>query len=327
MKKATRLLEILNLVKTGRCRFVYELAQELGVSERTIFRDIQDLAADLNVNLEFEEGKGYSVRGDVRLAPIQFTEEEAFVLRMALGATPIRKNPSLREPAVHALFKIEGAMNERSRRFVEQAAQKAYLDPSPHEEMPNISATYPVLERCIWEHKVAELTYRSLGHKTASRRLFNPYLLTFRAHNWYLVGWCHQRQDVIHVKLSRIESARKTDDSFQVPKDFSIEKFYEHSWEIYTGPPVEVEVLFDASMASLINETRRHASQQTEVLKDGRVRFRARVAGFVEIGWWVLTFGKNAEVVGPPEFREWIADQAVEMARIYSNNNQADKEK
>lgn len=323
MKKATRLLELLNLVKTGRCRFAYELANELGVSERTIYRDIQDLAADLNVNLEFEEGKGYSVRGDVRLAPIQFTEEEAFVLRMALGATPIRRTPSLREPAVQALFKIEEAMNERSRRFVKQAARKAHLDPSPHEETPRIGGIYPVLERCIWEHKVAELTYRSLGHKAATKRRFNPYVLTFRAHNWYLVGWCHQRQDVIHIKLSRIEAARKTDDTFDIPKDFSIEKFYEHSWEIYTGPPVDVEVLFDASVASLISETRRHASQQTELLKDGRVRFRARVAGFVEIGWWVLTFGKNAEVVSPPEFREWIADHAIEMARLYTEKQKA----
>ncbi len=315
MGKSVLMLKLLDLLKSDSTLTAAGLAAELGRSERTIYRYLQELGTELNVPVYYEEG--YKMHGRPRLAPINFTEEEVLALRMALTAAPIRKTAPLNQHAGSALRKVQSAMSEAAHRLYSSSQGQVSVGAPPHDEQSQIEKILPVVESAIVRQKSLQLRYQSFTASAPVDRVFDPYALAFRRHSWYLVGHCHKRGTVLQLRVSRISRATQLESTFQMPADFSLDSFYEGSWEVMTGDPVDVEILFEPALAKLIAETKRHPTQQTETRPDGKVIFRARVAGYEEIGWWVLSFGGDAEVLSPPEFREWMVQRVRGMAGRY----------
>ncbi len=315
MNKSVLLLKLLDLLKADPTLDAADIARELGRSERTVYRYLQALGSDLSVPIYFEQG--YKMLGRPRLAPIDFTESEALALRLALGAAPLKKTAPLNQHAASALKKVEAAMTEASYLISRKAAGKVSLSIPAHETPPQKQSLLPVIESAVMNQGSLHLEYRSLKGGQIKSRKFDPYALVFRRHNWYLVGLCYVRKEIIQLKVSRIHSAVMSDERFERPPDFSVDKFYEGSWEVLTGPLVRVEIVFDKNVAPLILEGKRHPTQETKKRSDGSVLFTAEVAGYEEIGWWVLSFGGAAEVVEPPVFREWITHHVQRMASCY----------
>ena len=86
------------------------------------------------------------------------------------------------------------------------------------------------------------------------------------------------------------------------------------------GAETHVVIKFAPRIAPLIREVRWHSTQQTFTMPDGSLRFEVTVAGLREIGWWVLTWGDEAEVLEPKELRERVAEIAERMVEVYQNS-------
>ena len=84
------------------------------------------------------------------------------------------------------------------------------------------------------------------------------------------------------------------------------------------GPDTHVVILFASRIAPLIREVNWHPSQQIQELKDGVIRLEVTVAGWQEIGWWVLRWGDEATVVKPKALQEWIIRTARKMVKLYA---------
>lgn len=314
-KKSVLLIRLLELLRESPGMTAAQIGAELGRSERTVYRYIQDLATELDTDVVFEDG--YRLGGDARLTPINFTPEEVLAIKMALEATPLRKTEPLARSAGSALRKVETTMSGIARKHSEQARGKVYLAPSTPTPVQLKENLLPDIEGALLAEETLRLRYWSAEAPQPSDREFDPYALVFRSRHWYLLGYCHTRKQVLQLRLDRVLSATPSGRNFARPKDFSVEHFYKNSWEVMTGDPVRVEILFDASVARRIKETQRHPTQQVVDHKDGSVIFSAEVAGLEEIGRWVLTFAGNAKVLQPPEFVEWMTAKARELASIY----------
>ena len=83
------------------------------------------------------------------------------------------------------------------------------------------------------------------------------------------------------------------------------------------GPDTPVHILFGARIAPLIREVNWHPTQQIEELDKGCIRFKVTVAGWLEIGWWVLGWGDEARVMRPKTLRNWVAQKAQRMVKLY----------
>lgn len=297
-----------------------DLALELNRSERTIYRYLQDLSTELQVPVYYQDG--YKMAGRPRLAPLDFTPSELIALKTALNAAPIRNTEPLNQHAQSALRKIRAGMNESSFETMGGIGQKVNVLVPAHETISQKGSLLPLIEEAVLNQATLRLTYHSLSADKPRQRQFNAYALVFRRHNWYLVGYCHERRKVIQLKVSRIARASLTGASFRIPGEFSIDRFYENAWEMIPGESaVQVKLIFDCDVARLILEARRHPSQQTMQMKDGRVEFTVQVAGYEEIGWWILSFGGAVEVLEPDELRLWVRAKAEKMARRYLNSS------
>jgi predicted DNA-binding transcriptional regulator YafY len=180
----------------------------LEVSERTIYRDIQDLAAS-GVPIEGEAGVGYVLKAGFDLPPLMFKEQE--IEALVLGARIVESwaDAELAEAAANAVAKIEAVIPDRLRGYM---ASTALLAP-PSGYMEPIVFDLAELRRAIRTRlKVHYLYTDVVGHQT--ERTVRPLSLAFFGPVWILAAWCELRQDFRTFRLDRIEKFALQADHF-----------------------------------------------------------------------------------------------------------------
>ena len=132
-----------------------------------------------------------------------------------------------------------------------------------------------------------------------------------------MIGQVEQLNQILTFRINRIHSLFISHLSYTIPEDFSVQKYMEKSWDFRLGPETDVVIEFAPRIAPLIREVHWHSTQQIHENANGGLRFEATLTGWQEVGWWVLTWGDEAEVTEPKELREWVAETAQKMVKVY----------
>lgn len=114
MRRADRLFRITQELRSDRWLTAQKLAELLEVSERTIYRDIQDLSLS-GVPIIAEAGMGYRLMEGFRLPPLMFTEDELEALLLGVRMVGVWSDPTLASAAEQAVARIEAVLPERLR--------------------------------------------------------------------------------------------------------------------------------------------------------------------------------------------------------------------
>lgn len=183
-----------------------ELADELGVTPRTIYRDVATLVAQ-GAPIAGEAGLGYVLRPGFFLPPLMFDEDELDAIVLGLGLVGRRGDEELARAARHALAKIEvmlpPAKAEASR------ASPLLAGRLGRQEAPWL----PVLRRAIRGERRLELRYVD-AKGAASERVVWPFAIGFFQAADVLAAWCETRADFRHFRLDRIAAATLRDDAY-----------------------------------------------------------------------------------------------------------------
>lgn len=210
MSRAARLLVLMQALRRRRRAVpAAELAAELGVSLRTIYRDIATLVAE-GAPIDGAAGLGYRLREGFFLPPLMLTEEEADAVMLGLRLVAQRVDASLAEAAEEALAKI-GAILPPA---MEDAASGSPLlaGSTPGAAEPPHLAT--LREAMRSEHKM-RLRYSDAAGKASERTVW-PIAVGFFTAAEVLAAWCELRQDFRHLRLDRIVAATALPD--RLPK-------------------------------------------------------------------------------------------------------------
>jgi predicted DNA-binding transcriptional regulator YafY len=170
------------------------------------------------------------------------------------------------------------------------------------------------------ERRKVVITYTM--ERTFERKVWPLFLEPGAAgHTCYLVAYDQKLGAVRNYRVERISEVRLTEERFDPPLGFSITEHLANAWAIWSSAePVQVELVFDASVARRVRETRWHPSQTLETLPDGRVRLVLKVASTLELKSWILGWGRDCEVVAPAQLRQEIAADARAMLRGYEKS-------
>lgn len=210
MRRADRLFQIVQNLHHDRAVTAHELAEELEVSERTIYRDIQDLSLS-GVPITGETGIGYRLMRGFQLPPLMFKEEELEAL--LLGARMVRAwtDKGLASAAHQAMQKIEHIIPDRLKPQLER--QDMIVPDFPMEGMAS-EQLYIVRQAIKTQNKV-KINYARADGKE-SERLVHPLGLFYWGKVWTLVGWCELRNAFRHFRLDRMISVRQQADCFEL---------------------------------------------------------------------------------------------------------------
>lgn len=200
MRRADRLFQIVQLLRARRLVTAAQLARELQVSQRTVYRDIADLSLS-GVPVLGEAGVGYALRQGYDMPPLAFTADE--IEALAAGAHMVRAwaDLGLAKSASAALAKIEASLPEALRQGLQDPTIGAPRFPGADGLTELLK---PLRSAC---RKKLKLRFRySDADGSVSRRTVRPLALLFWGRVWTLAAWCELRQDFRSFRVDRIQA-------------------------------------------------------------------------------------------------------------------------
>ncbi len=219
MRRADRLLQIVQFLRGGRLTTAALLAERLEVSERTIYRDIATLQST-GVPIDGEAGVGYLMDEGYDLPPLMFTRDE--IVAVVAGARMLRAwgGASMARAAEEALVKIEAVLPEAERaraRAVPVHAMAWEMSDDLRRRIDDVDAAIEACQRLGIEYLDKDAL--------VTNRFIRPLGLWFWGKVWTLIAWCELRQDFRMFRLDRI-AQMETDGTFRHEPDKTLQAFY-----------------------------------------------------------------------------------------------------
>lgn len=207
MRRSDRLAEIVEIIRDGKLHHARDLAETLGVSERTIYRDMGTLVAS-GVPVEGERGVGYMMRAPAFLPPLALSTNELEAL--FLGMTIVRQiaDPELRLASDGLLQKVEGSASLR-RRTRSSWGFRVYVS----DEVKNPSVHMPLVRQAIIAKRKLKVQYLSLAGEQTTRTI-RPLQVEYWRRVWTCAAWCELRSEFRALRVDGIVSCTQTDDRF-----------------------------------------------------------------------------------------------------------------
>ena len=302
MSKFNRLLYILNKLELGAKVKPEEIAKELGVSERTIYRYINSLIE-----------AGFPIYYDKSIG--SYTFAEGFSLRKAL------LEPE--EALVLALSRkfLEPAVGSKAGEVLKQIEKKVLLavkKPAFPAEFFGIQGAHHFkhlfnllkdLFKAIKEQRVVEIEYAHKQDARPERRRIEPYFVFYTGDFWYVQAWCRKRKGQRTFALDKILSWRLTDRYF-LPKTevASVEEIQEAFGPYVDAEKEEVVVHFSPEVKQYFLRRKWVKEQEEKELPDGWLEVRFKVRGVHGFKHWLYRWLPYFKVISPDWLREEIKE-------------------
>jgi predicted DNA-binding transcriptional regulator YafY len=314
MTKYDRLLYIINLLRSRRTLNAARLAEECGVTERSIYRDIISLS-EANIPIYYDNG--YKLASDNFLPPLNFSFEEYSCLKLALESTPLELTGKYVSILKQVQAKIEAGLSQATKERRKTSSESVRLEIESTLPRGTIERWFGQIEAAINDNRCLEMDYDTIEHGVL-RRVAEPYFIVFRGHAFYFVGYCRLRQNFRTFRIDRVKRLTVTEERFTRRKGISAATYFDGSWRLYGGEPVEVVVRFSGNAARVVVSSTYHPRERVETGDNGTIIYTVTVNGTAEIARWVLGFGAEAEVLGPEGLREEFQAIGRKMEQIHS---------
>jgi predicted DNA-binding transcriptional regulator YafY len=318
--RASRLLSILLMLQTRGRITAQELAQELEVSVRTVYRDVESLgAAGVPVYSERGPAGGYRLLDGYRTRLTGLTTEEAESLFLA-GVPGPAAELGLGTVLAAAQLKLLAALPPELRSRAGRIRERFLLDAPTWfreaEEVPQLAS----VADAVWNQRVVRARYRRWRGEVT--RTLEPLGVVLKAGIWYLVARVAGQARTYRV--ARILELETLDERFERPDDFDLAAYWQ-AWSerfqasLYRGTatvrlsPRARELLFLLGPV-VLRAAKESAGPPDE---DGWVQAVIPIESLEHARIDLLKLGAEAEVLAPPELRERMAETVRGLSRIY----------
>lgn len=298
--KNERLFQMLYLLLEKGATTAPEISRSLGVSVRTVYRDVEALSmAGVPIYASQGKGGGISLMPGYSLDKALLSDEEQNQLLFALQSLR-----AVDRPAEGLLNKLGGVFQKQNMNWIEvDFSRWGYGGPD--------TRRFDTIKNAILEKRILEILYCNTSGETTRRRI-KPFKLIFKDKNWYLQAWCIRADDYRLFKLSRIMELTLSGDSFT--EDFP------------DAPPAEImmpamtayqptTLAFSPAIAYRVYDEFDQAGINKQA--DGTLLVRTAMPMDDWVFSYLITFGDTLTVLGPAELRDKLAEYTHKIAEHY----------
>jgi len=327
--RALRVLDGLRGFKRGR--LVSELAAEVGVSERTVRRDLSELRdASFEIETLVIDGRAAARLVEQSHSSVPITRRERYTLLAVRSVFEVLRGTPLLSDVRSVLAKLEQRLTPEER--AEQATfpdRFAYVPDGGTKVYDDKDDIIDALQTGILSRKLVRYSYKDSRGRTQRGHLA-PFAMLLYRHGLYVVGcrvgdanaardlsdW---RRSLGVFAVERFNDAdHLRDRSFDVPADFTIANVLHGAFGIHVGDPANarrVVVEFSREKAALVSARQWHPTQVVEPVANGGVVLAFTCANLVPVVSWVLEWGPHARVIEPPELVALVIAE-LDQARL-----------
>ncbi len=309
-----RHLSILRKIQVNPHLTAQDLAAELEVSIRTVFRDIKALSES---NFPIYYDNGYRLPEKYFFPQVNFDVEELVALFLSSSFLLKQKVLPYHRSISRALEKIEASLQPEYRKILRDLESQfaVGLSEGVYEE-----ASFRVMElinSAIIERRSLNICYHTYTTDAITTRCVDPYGVFFSQDNWYLVAYCHARHAIREFNIKRVRDASVTDKTFNLPSGFKISQYLVHNWDFGEADQITISLWHSAADARWIREVQWHPTQKIEDQKDGSVIMTVSVRAPENMIPWILSRKSEITVLSPEFLKTAVADEIEKMSLRY----------
>lgn len=317
--KTQRILEMDKVIRSGCYPNAVKLGEMFEVSRSTIMRDLDFLRDRYQAPLEYDfyrKGFYYS-NPTFAIQSVLLTEGELFTVSAITPLLEQYKNTPLEESFKNILGKITSILPD------EVSVDSSFVNNQIHfisDPLPVIDTkVFSEIFKAIQIKKIVEFGYRSIERQEYVQRTFDPYKVVCQKGNWYVIGFCHKRNDYRIFALSRIKDIKITDESFEIQKGFDVKKHFDLSYGVWKSDakPQKIELEFSKDVNTYVLERKWHESQTVKENKDGTVYLSFKSNQLLQAMYWIMEFGASVKVLNPPELVDMVKAEIDKMKKLY----------
>ncbi|MHC9540273.1 MAG: helix-turn-helix transcriptional regulator [Vulcanimicrobiota bacterium] len=306
-----RHLSILRKIQVNPHLTAQDLAVELEVSTRTVFRDIKALS-ESNFPIYYDEG--YRLPEKYFFPQVNFDVEELVALFISSSFLKRQRELPYYRSIKRALEKIEASLQPEYRKILGDLGSQFAVGISEgvYEE-----ASFRVMElinNAILDRRRLNIRYHTYTTDAITTRSVDPYGVFFSQDNWYLVAYCHLRHAIREFNIKRIREASITDEKFNLPPGFKISHYLVHNWDFGEADQITVSLWHSAADSRWIREVQWHPTQKIEDQKDGSMILTVSVRAPENMIPWILSRKSEIAVLSPGYLKNAVADEIEKMA-------------
>jgi predicted DNA-binding transcriptional regulator YafY len=321
--RASRLISILLLLQARGRLTADALAQELEVSVRTIYRDIEALHQS-GVALYGEPGRdgGYQLVDGYRTQLTGLTRDEARALSLA-GLPAAAGDLGLGPEAAGAAAKLTAALSDEQRRRADEVRQRLHIDSSAWYGELDPAPLLPAVADALWRQQQLRIHYQRWREPSPVERTVDPLGLVHKTGRWYLVA--RAADQVRTYRMSNLDSVEPTGARFDRPENFDLAGH----WRAYLADfaqrrhPLRAVLRISPEgrqrIATLMESVIVHAVAETAGPPDpdGWVEASIPIESIHHAHRELLRLGAGVEVLAPVALRDELRDTAAALAKLY----------
>jgi predicted DNA-binding transcriptional regulator YafY len=302
--KIDRLLGIITVLLQREKVTAPELALKFEVSRRTINRDVEDICKAGIPIITFQGGAGgISIAEGYKIDKTVISVDE--LQNIIAGLKSLE--------SVSATSEIERLIMKLSpnKQAVVSLKDKVIIDLASHYKN-SLSDKISLLKSAISQSRLVSFDYFS--DKGVSKRLIEPYFITFKWSSWYIYGFCISKKEFRLFKLNRLWNHLLNEEHFE-PRSIPIE---DYNFDNYFTDENRIVIMFDKAVEYLLVEE--YGPNCYEITDEGKLRFSAGFSNRDHIVRWILSFGNKATVIEPVEIKEQIKEMVKNIIYNYERD-------
>ncbi len=299
-----------------------QIMEHCNVTDRQVYRDINDLEKRLKVSV-VRPPRGQKGNGRYRLdenLPLKIGPEQAAAIFLSVlrqkGSPLAPKMNEIKDIIVASLFKNRYGNCQDD---IENLQARVHIVEDQLLDEKKSGDILLKLMEAIRDNRVVSLNYYKPYEHSYSKRDVEPYGLTSKHNNWYLVGYCRKSGGERTFRIDLINDVHVLSRKFVFPEDFYLEEYFGDSWGIYSSDEIRrIVIKVGPELAYRFKLIAYHPSQEIEDEKeDGSIIISYSACGLFEFTGWLLQWGELVEVLEPEDLRKAMKEKLEKMAGKY----------
>ena len=301
---------------------IEEIAREAECCRRTLYRDLSALQEAgfplYNPGASGRQNRWALLSPERMDLPLPLELPEVMALYLSRDVLKVLKDTFIYDNLDSLFKKIQALLPSEALAFLKEVEKNLYVRERPQKHYrEGLPRLFDALNRAVAENRVMDITYFTMSRNQETRRRVDPYSLWYFDGSFYVIGFCHLRDEIRVFAVDRIHDFQVTEETFQRPMDFSGREFMRTSFGAFQGRATRVRIRFSPQAAGYIREKKWHDSQVLTEKSDGSVELELEVAGTREIKLWVMGWGAQALVLSPVSLRKEICSEIKAMGDRY----------
>ncbi|MFD3271091.1 helix-turn-helix transcriptional regulator [Paenibacillus dendritiformis] len=318
MSKIDNMMAILWMLNSGRKITAKQIAEKLEINIRTVYRYIDALSAS-GVPIISDTGHhgGYTLLNNFIKSPLLFdVDEKTALLHAAVFAQ--EAGYFLGEALDRATSKLTMYSNqEQERRIKQHLKGLEVISPTGKSSMEPILKQ---LEQGIVNESSVEIEYHTNREEQSKRRIVDPYGMIYWNNNWYVIAFCHLRNEVRSFRVGRIRSIIQTEITFNRPSSFSAGEFFMKSLLPETADKQGLMPLVVGGTTSALDNLCQHwflGHHFKERTSKKAVFLLEEEAIHTYVPYLLLPYGKSIQVIEPLSLKQKLIEVLYELIDYY----------